>query len=96
MMLSGVLSQLFDYNSSSRHVDSDRKGLSCENNLHQPLDEALFYCFLEHWNHACVVTGNTTGNVIDKMMIFKGVFVVSGQVLAVPFNNLSYLDLFFK
>ena len=37
------------------HVDPDRKGLGCEHDLHEALDEAGFDDLLERWHHPGVV-----------------------------------------
>ena len=64
MMVSGVLGEFLNNNSSRRHVDAHGQSFSCKHHLHQTANETLFDSFFEHRNHARVVTGNACTNVV--------------------------------
>ncbi len=55
VVLAGELRQLLDHHRPRRHVDADRQGLGGEDDLHQPLDEAVLHGLLEGRHHAGVV-----------------------------------------
>ena len=64
MMLTCVLGEFLDDNGSRWHVDSDSQGLGCEYDLNESLHKAFLDSLFEHWNHACVMTCNTSADVV--------------------------------
>ena len=93
VMFSGVLRQFLNNHCARWHVDAYCESLCCKYNLDKALNEAFLYSFFEHGNHAGMVAGNTTRNIVNEMVIFKRVFIVSGEILAMTFNDLA--DLYF-
>ena len=94
-MLSRIFCKLFNHYRPRWHVDSDCKSFCRKDNLDQPLYETFFNCFFKHGNHSSVMTRDSTGNIINKVVVKQCVFIVRGEILAMSLNNLSYLYLFF-
>jgi hypothetical protein len=72
---------------ASGHIDAKRERLSGEDHLEKTLGEESFYRLSKSWNHAGVVCGDTSFELLNPIVITKGIEFVVSKHLDLTFDN---------